>query len=228
MSDLQMTAAGVEGRLISPVGEGRFRSPLLGRFNLMNLLQAVGVLLQQQLPLSVLLEAIGRFGGVPGRMERVILNGVDAANLPLVLVDYAHTPDGLDNALSAARPFCAGRLICVFGCGGDRDPGKRPEMAKEAEKRADYVIVTDDNPRTEQPERIVSDISAGFTQAGRWQVIHDRAQAIAEAVGMANEDDLVLIAGKGHEAYQEIRGQKLPFSDAEQVRHLLNLNGGVA
>jgi UDP-N-acetylmuramoyl-L-alanyl-D-glutamate--2,6-diaminopimelate ligase len=116
----------------------------------------------------------------------------------------------------------------VFGCGGDRDPGKRPEMAKEAEKRADYVIVTDDNPRTEQPERIVSDISAGFTQAGRWQVIHDRAQAIAEAVGMANEDDLVLIAGKGHEAYQEIRGQKLPFSDAEQVRHLLNLNGGVA
>jgi UDP-N-acetylmuramoyl-L-alanyl-D-glutamate--2,6-diaminopimelate ligase len=144
------------------------------------------------------------------------------------VVDYAHTPDALANALEALRPHTRGRLICVFGCGGDRDPGKRPEMAKEAEKRADYVIVTDDNPRTEQPERIVSDISAGFTQAGRWQVIHDRAQAIAEALGMANEDDLVLIAGKGHEAYQEIRGQKLPFSDAEQVRHLLNLNGGVA
>ena len=176
MSDLQMTAAGVEGRLISPLGEGRFRSPLLGRFNLMNLLQAVGVLLQQQLPLPVLLEAIGRFGGVPGRMERVILNGVDAANLPPVLVDYAHTPDGLDNALSAARPFCVGRLICVFGCGGDRDRGKRPQMAAIAARLADRVVVTSDNPRTEDPQQILDDVVAGFRPVAIcwWRVIEPR------------------------------------------------------
>ena len=223
MSDLQMTAAGVEGRLISPVGEGRFRSPLLGRFNLMNLLQAVGVLLQQQLPLPVLLEAIGRFGGVPGRMERVILNGVDAANLPPVLVDYAHTPDGLSNALSAARPFCTGRLICVFGCGGDRDRGKRPQMAAIAARLADRVVVTSDNPRTEDPQQILDDVVAGIPAGSDSLVEGDRAKAIASAIAEAEPNDLVLVAGKGHEDYQILGTEKVHFDDREEAERALRL-----
>ena len=223
MSDLRMTAAGVEGRLISPVGEGRFRSPLLGRFNLMNLLQAVGVLLQQQLPLPVMLEAIGRFGGVPGRMERVILNGVDAGNLPPVLVDYAHTPDGLDNALSAARPFCAGRLICVFGCGGDRDRGKRPQMAAIAARLSDRVVVTSDNPRTEDPQQILDDVVAGIPAGSDLLVEGDRAKAIASAIAEAEANDLVLVAGKGHEDYQILGTEKVHFDDREEAERALRL-----
>ena len=224
MSDLQMTAAGVEGRLISPVGEGRFRSPLLGRFNLMNLLQAVGVLLQQQLPLPVLLEAIGRFGGVPGRMERVILNGVDAANLPPVLVDYAHTPDGLDNALSAARPFCTGRLICVFGCGGDRDRGKRPQMAAIAARLADRVWWS---PPTTPAPRILSRSWMTWWRGFRpvaiclWRA--DRAKAIASAIAEAEPNDLVLVAGKGHEDYQILGTEKVHFDDREEAERALRL-----
>jgi len=144
------------------------------------------------------------------------------------VVDYAHTPDALSNALSALRPHVSGRLICVFGCGGDRDSGKRPEMAREAEQLADAVIVTDDNPRGESPEAIVGDILTGFDRREQVTVIHDRAEAIQRAIAQAGPDDLVLVAGKGHEAYQEIAGQKLPFSDTEQVRHCLKLNGGVA
>jgi UDP-N-acetylmuramoyl-L-alanyl-D-glutamate--2,6-diaminopimelate ligase len=159
----------------------------------------------------------------PGRLER--FTGADGRH---VIVDYAHTPDALANALAALRPHAKGKLICVFGCGGDRDSGKRPEMAAEAEKVADTVIVTDDNPRSEDPAAIADDIVRGFSPQASWRVIHDRASAIAEAIAMAGPEDLVLIAGKGHEAWQEVAGQKLPFSDAEQVRHHLNLNGGVA
>ena len=222
MTELQMTGAGVEGRLISPVGEGRFRSPLLGRFNLMNLLQAVGVLLQQQLPLPVLLEAIGRFGGVPGRMERVIVDGVNDEVLPPVLVDYAHTPDGLDNALSAARPFCTGRLICVFGCGGDRDRGKRPQMAAIAARLADRVVVTSDNPRTEDPQQILDDVVAGIPAGIDLVVEGDRAKAIAFAIAEAEADDLVLVAGKGHEDYQILGTEKVHFDDREEAEQALS------
>ena len=221
MTELQMTGAGVEGRLISPVGEGRFRSPLLGRFNLMNLLQAVGVLLQQQLPLPVLLEAISRFGGVPGRMERVIVDGVNDEVLPPVLVDYAHTPDGLDNALSAARPFCTGRLICVFGCGGDRDRGKRPQMAAIAARLADRVVVTSDNPRTEDPLQILDDVVAGIPAGIDLVVEGDRAKAIALAIAEAEADDLVLVAGKGHEDYQILGTEKVHFDDREEAEQAL-------
>ncbi|GAB5479684.1 MAG: UDP-N-acetylmuramoyl-L-alanyl-D-glutamate--2,6-diaminopimelate ligase [Marinobacter nauticus] len=223
LKEFTPTASGFRARVDGQWGEFDLTVPLLGSFNASNVLAALATVLTLGVPVERAVSVVRELSPPPGRLER--FTGSTGKH---VVVDYAHTPDALANALEALRPHTRGRLICVFGCGGDRDPGKRPEMAKEAEKRADYVIVTDDNPRTEQPERIVSDISAGFTQAGRWQVIHDRAQAIAEALGMANEDDLVLIAGKGHEAYQEIRGQKLPFSDAEQVRHLLNLNGGVA
>ena len=219
--DLAMTSQGVTGRLISPRGDGLFSSPLLGRFNLMNLLQAVGVLLQQDLPLPLLLEAIASFRGVPGRMERVVVKGAEASALPAVLVDYAHTPDGLDNALAAARPFCNGRLICVFGCGGDRDRGKRPQMAAIAARHADRVVVTSDNPRTEDPQRILDDVVAGIPSGTDLMVEGDRAVAIASAIADAAADDLVLVAGKGHEDYQILGTEKVHFDDREEAEQAL-------
>ena len=224
MTDLTMTAAGVQGRLISPAGDGLFTSPLLGRFNLMNLLQAVGVLVQQQLPLAVLLDAVSRFGGVPGRMERVIVNGMPQdVTVPTVLVDYAHTPDGLENALSAARPFCAARLICVFGCGGDRDRGKRPQMAAIAARLADRVVVTSDNPRTESAQAILDDVVAGIPGGTDLLVEGDRAVAIAAAISQAASGDLVLVAGKGHEDYQILGTEKVHFDDREEAEKSLLL-----
>ena len=221
MVDLAMTSQGVTGRLISPRGDGLFSSPLLGRFNLMNLLQAVGVLLQQDLPLPLLLEAIASFRGVPGRMERVVVKGAEASALPAVLVDYAHTPDGLDNALAAARPFCNRRLICVFGCGGDRDRGKRPQMAAIAARHADRVVVTSDNPRTEDPQRILDDVVAGIPSGTDLMVEGDRAVAIASAIADAGADDLVLVAGKGHEDYQILGTEKVHFDDREEAEQAL-------
>ena len=216
MVDLKMTGHGVEGRLLSPVGEGQFHSPLLGRFNLMNLLQAVGALLQQGLPLAPLLEAVSGFGGVPGRMERVLVPAVDGVVLPTVLVDYAHTPDGLENALAASRPFTEGQLVCVFGCGGDRDRGKRPQMAAIAARLADRVVITSDNPRTEDPQRILDDIQSGLPAGTDHMVEVNRALAIAAAIAEASPQDLVLVAGKGHEDYQILGTEKVHFDDREQ------------
>ena len=221
MVDLVMTGHGVEGRLLSPSGEGQFRSPLLGRFNLMNLLQALGALLQQGLPLGPLLEAIGCFGGVPGRMERVLVPGADTAALPTVLVDYAHTPDGLENALAASRPFTNGRLVCVFGCGGDRDRGKRPQMAAIAARLADRVVITSDNPRTEDPQRILNDVQTGLPAGTDHMVEANRAVAIAAAIAEASPQDLVLVAGKGHEDYQILGTEKVHFDDREQSEQAL-------
>ena len=221
IEDLTMAASGMAGSLITPVGSGSFRSPLVGRFNLMNLLQAVGVLAQQGLPLAPLLEALASFGGVPGRMERVLATGgVEGA--PAVLVDYAHTPDGLENALTACRPFTAGRLICVFGCGGDRDRSKRPLMGAIAARLADAVVVTSDNPRTEDPGRILEDVVAGIPAEAAARVEPDRAAAIALAIATAGPDDLVLIAGKGHEDYQILGSEKVHFDDREEARSCLN------
>lgn len=168
MRDLVVGADGVSGTLVSPLGSGPFCSPLVGRFNLMNLLEAVGALLQQGLDLAPLLAAIDSFRGVPGRMERVVLAGGAGTDLPAVLVDYAHTPDGLENALAACRPFCSGRLICVFGCGGDRDRGKRPQMAAIAARLADRVVVTSDNPRTEDPSASSTTWWPAFPPAPTW------------------------------------------------------------
>ena len=221
--DLDMTGQGVTGLLITPAGSGRFHSPLLGRFNLMNLLQAVGVLLQQGLPLSRLLEAIDSFRGVPGRMERVLLSGSEAMQLPTVLVDYAHTPDGLENALMAARPFVEGKLICVFGCGGDRDRGKRPQMAAISARLADRLVVTSDNPRTEDPQQILDDVVAGVPAGSDLLVTADRATAIARAVAEASINDLVLIAGKGHEDYQILGSEKIHFDDCEEAEKALQI-----
>ena len=223
MTDLEMTGSGVRGRLRTPLGEGAFQSPLLGRFNLMNLLQAVGALQQQGLPLPRLLHSIASFRGVPGRMERVALEGVDLSGLPTVLVDYAHTPDGLESALAAARPFTGARLICVFGCGGDRDRGKRPQMAEIAARLADRVVVTSDNPRTEDPAQILNDVVSGIPQGIDLLVEGDRASAIATAIAGANPADLVLVAGKGHEDYQILGTEKIHFDDREEAEKALRL-----
>lgn len=156
-------------------------------------------------------------------MERVVLAGGDGTGLPAVLVDYAHTPDGLENALAACRPFCAGRLICVFGCGGDRDRGKRPQMAAIAARLADRVVVTSDNPRTEDPQRILDDVVAGIPTGTDLVVEGDRAAAIAAGIAAAATDDLVLIAGKGHEDYQILGTNKIHFDDREEAVKALRL-----
>ena len=220
MEQLQFSADGVSGVLVSPAGRGPFRSALLGRFNLMNQLQAVGALLQQGVPLVPLLEALADFRGVPGRMERVGVAGAEG-RLPAVLVDYAHTPDGLESALNACRPFAAGRLICVFGCGGDRDRSKRPQMGAIAARLADQLVLTSDNPRTEDPQRILDDVVAGIPAGTALTVEGDRATAIAAAIATAAPDDLVLIAGKGHEDYQILGTTKIHFDDREEAEKAL-------
>ena len=204
-------------------GEFEVAVPLLGNFNASNVLASLMTVLALGVPLDSAIAACAHLAPPPGRLER--FSGADGKQ---VVVDYAHTPDALANALAALRLHVKGRLVCVFGCGGDRDRGKRAEMAREAEKRADLVIVTDDNPRSESPVQIVDDIVQGFSGSEHYRVVHDRAEAIASAINLAGPEDLVLIAGKGHEDYQEIQGQKLSFSDAEQVRQCLHLNGGVA
>ncbi|KAA1173121.1 UDP-N-acetylmuramoyl-L-alanyl-D-glutamate--2,6-diaminopimelate ligase [Marinobacter salinexigens] len=197
--------------------------PLMGSFNASNVLAAMATVLALGVPVDRIQQAVTRLAPPPGRLERF-----SSAEGIRVVVDYAHTPDALANALAALRSHTSGKLICVFGCGGDRDSGKRPEMAAEAEMLADVVIVTDDNPRGEDPAAIAADIFAGFSSGSSVALVHDRAEAIRRAIAMATPEDLVLIAGKGHESYQEIAGQKLHFSDAEQVRLGLNLTGGVA
>lgn len=219
-SELVYGANGVQGRLHTPLGSIPFMLPLVGQFNLSNLLAAVGAALHLGVTLSQVGECLPQFGGVPGRMERVVVHPEQAVS---VIVDYAHTPDSLQNALRAARPFVAGRLICVFGCGGDRDRTKRPQMGKIAYELADLAIVTSDNPRTEDPQRILADILAGIpAQLPAEQVVCDRAAAIRAAIAQAQPGDCVLIAGKGHEDYQILGTEKIHFDDREQAREALS------
>jgi UDP-N-acetylmuramoyl-L-alanyl-D-glutamate--2,6-diaminopimelate ligase len=192
-------------------------TPLLGRFNVDNLLAVAGVLRALDWPLADVAAMLPRLSPVGGRMSRV--GGRDGQ--PLVVVDYAHTPDALQQALASLREHTPGRLACVFGCGGERDAGKRPQMAAIAQAGADRVIVTDDNPRHEDGDRIVADILAGFTRPDEVQVQRDRALAIADALRGAGAGDVILIAGKGHEPYQEVAGVKHPFDDLLVARGLL-------
>jgi len=185
------------------------RSPLLGRFNVDNLLVAAGVLMALGHGAADIARVLGTLQPIPGRMNRF---GGGAA-LPLVVVDYSHKPDPLEQALQSLRGHLAGELVCVFGCGGERDAGKRPQMAAIAEAQADRVIVTDDNPRRENGDAIVADILAGFARPDAVTVERDRGRAIARAIGEAGPGDIVLIAGKGHEPYQEIDGVQHAFDD---------------
>ncbi|MCG8707491.1 UDP-N-acetylmuramoyl-L-alanyl-D-glutamate--2,6-diaminopimelate ligase [Brenneria sp. 4F2] len=199
-------------------GHGEIESRLIGAFNVSNLLLALATLLSLGYPLSQLIMAGSHLQPVCGRMETF-----HAEDRPMVLVDYAHTPDALEKALEAARLHCKGQLWCVFGCGGDRDKGKRPLMAAVAEQLADRVVVTDDNPRSEAPSAIINDILSGLLDAGRVQVIHGRAEAVTSAVMQAKAKDVVLVAGKGHEDYQLIGNNRLDYSDRITVARLLGV-----
>lgn len=214
--DAQFDDQGVRAKLITPRGEGSLRSSLLGRFNLSNLLAVVGTLLGLDYPLDEILKLLPRLQGPVGRMQR--LGGV---NQPLVVVDYAHTPDALEKVLEALRPHVQGQLHCLFGCGGDRDRGKRPLMAAVVERLADGVLVTDDNPRSESPEQIFDDIRAGFVAPEAVRFMHGRGQAIAQLIASASPADVLLLAGKGHEDYQEINGERQPFSDLDEAAKAL-------
>ena len=215
---LNYQATGVSGILHTPEGEIPFNSPLVGQFNLANLLAAVGTALYLGLELPLITSSLTQFNGVPGRMERVQLDENQDIS---VIVDYAHTPDSLENLLIAARPFITGKMICVFGCGGDRDRQKRPLMGQIVAKLADLAVVTSDNPRTEDPQRILDDIIAGIPDTVTPLVICDRATAIANAITQAQPGDGVLIAGKGHEDYQILGTEKIHFDDREQAREAL-------
>lgn len=207
------------------VSEGGQQLPLqttlIGQYNISNLLGVIGAMRALGVPLDAAVRACERLGPVPGRMERLLSPGQ-----PLVAVDYAHTPDALEKALQALRPLAAqrgGQLWCVFGCGGDRDAGKRPLMGAAAQHHADRVVVTSDNPRSEDPAAILHQILLGTIAGATVHAEPDRAAAIAQVLAQAAPADVVLIAGKGHEAWQEIAGVKRPFSDLEHARAALQL-----
>jgi UDP-N-acetylmuramoyl-L-alanyl-D-glutamate--2,6-diaminopimelate ligase len=202
-------ALGLEFAMRTPWGRAHVHSPLLGRFNVANLLGVAACLGALGEALSRIVEALEALQPVRGRMSGL---GGDH-DLPLLVVDYAHTPDALEQALTSLRAHCAGRLICVFGCGGERDAGKRPQMGAIAERMADLAIVTDDNPRGEDGDAIVAGILTGFARPQRALVERDRAVAIARALEHAGRGDVVLIAGKGHEDTQDVGGVKRPIDD---------------
>jgi UDP-N-acetylmuramoyl-L-alanyl-D-glutamate--2,6-diaminopimelate ligase len=194
----------------SPFGQARFASPLLGEFNLYNLLAVLGTLLLADVPFADAIESLKALTPVPGRMQTLRRPGA-----PLVVVDYAHNPPALESVLTALRAHVptGGRLWCVFGCGGERDAAKRPVMGELAARLADRVVVTDDNPRGEEPAAIAAAILAGIAQADGVELIHDRAKAIGHAVASADVRDVVLVAGKGAERFQVVGSQRRPFSD---------------
>ena len=215
-TNIELHAQGVRAHLHTPWGEADIDSPLLGKFNLGNLLSVIAVIGAQGFTLEQVLPLITHLEPAPGRMQSVTVD--QAAQEIQVIVDYAHTPDALDNTLNAIHQHKAGRVWTVFGCGGDRDKTKRQQMGKIAERLSDYVIVTNDNPRSEDPSSIASEIVRGMKHPSGCLVIADRAQAIDFAVQQAKAGDIVLIAGKGHEDYQIFATQTLPFSDSKHAR----------
>jgi len=216
-SAIETTTSGLRFHLATPWGEGAIETRLLGRFNVSNLLAVAACLGRLGFTFDAIQGALAILDPVSGRMNRI---GGDNA-LPLVVVDYAHTPDALEQALTSLRAHVHGTLVCVFGCGGERDAGKRPQMGAIAEALADIVIVTDDNPRGEDGNAIVAEIVQGLENPGRATVERDRKKAIALAIHAAHAGDIVLIAGKGHEPYQEIGGVRYPFDDLAVARDVL-------
>ncbi|MFJ1302675.1 bifunctional UDP-N-acetylmuramoyl-L-alanyl-D-glutamate--2,6-diaminopimelate ligase MurE/UDP-N-acetylmuramoyl-tripeptide--D-alanyl-D-alanine ligase MurF [Pseudomonadota bacterium AL_CKDN230030165-1A_HGKHYDSX7] len=228
--DLQATSHGQVFTLVTPEGEAQIVTRLLGKHNISNLLLVGGMLLKLGWPLSQVARELAGAAPVDGRLQAVPMPALPqmspATSGPLVVVDYAHTPDALARALAALRPLAqarGGSLTCLFGCGGDRDAGKRPEMGRIAADLADRIVVTSDNPRSESPQAIIDQVLAGVPRATRAVPQVDRARAILQTLWAANADDVVLLAGKGHETYQEIAGRKLPFDDREWARVALLL-----
>lgn len=206
-SALQLHDAGLSMQVVTSQGEALLTAPVLGRFNAYNVLATLATLLALKINLQDAVAAIAKIKPVLGRMQQF-----GGGELPLVVVDYAHSPDALEKVLSTLKEQAQGQLICVFGCGGDRDAGKRPLMGAVASKLANTVIVTADNPRSEDPIAIINAIVSGMSK--NFAVEPDRAIAINQAIQLAKQGDIVLIAGKGHENYQEIAGVKTPFDDA--------------
>ena len=200
---------GSQVRISSSWGDGEFQLPLPGDFNVANAVIVLAAMLRHGIPVAQACTTLEAVSAPPGRMERV----PSGDGLPSVYIDYAHTPEAIDVALRALRQHCTGRLWCVFGCGGDRDAGKRPQMGRVAERRADEVIVTNDNPRSELPAAIIDDILQGLAATDRVTVIEDRAAAIGWAIDNAQPEDVILVAGKGHEDYQLIGADRIDFSD---------------
>jgi UDP-N-acetylmuramyl-tripeptide synthetase len=218
---IAMGGGGIALSVATPWGRGAVETRVVGEFNAHNLLGVLAVLLDSGIAFDAALGALSALTPPPGRMQRF---GGDGK--PLVIVDYAHTPDALEKALLALRPAVAstGELICVFGCGGDRDKGKRPQMGQIAATLADRIVVTTDNPRSEDPAEIASAIVHGIrqTNARRYRIELDRGAAILSAIAAARSADVVLIAGKGHETYQEVKDVRVPFADAEQAASALS------
>lgn len=216
------TEQGSDISITSSWGDGRFSLPLPGDFNVANAVLVLALLLNRGVSLDAACEVMSRVSAPPGRMQRVAAAG------PAVYIDYAHTPIAIEAALRALRAHCRGKLWCVFGCGGDRDTGKRPQMGAAAERYGDHVVVTTDNPRSEDAAAIINDIVAGLSQQDARTVIEDRAAAIAWAIDNAADNDVVLVAGKGHENYQEIAGQRTRFSDYAVAESALAAREGAA
>ncbi len=210
------TKKGIQAELSGHWGTVQLDCELLGAFNLSNVLAVLGVAIAMGHDIEDVCQAITGLKAITGRMQTYSVEG-----FPSVIVDYAHTPDALANALQALKLHCEGTIWCVFGCGGDRDAGKRPMMAEVAEKYADKIVITDDNPRSEDAQQIVSNILSGFHSKENVQVIHERSKAIEHCIGLASDKDMVLVAGKGHEDYQEIAGRRLPYSDIDVVENHL-------
>ncbi len=214
--DIRHTDHGLAFTLHAPQGQLAIETALVGRYNIANLLAVAGVLLAAGLPFAELEQRLSGLQPPAGRMQRL-----GGSGRPLVVIDYAHSPDALDNALQALREVArerGGRLVCVFGCGGDRDHGKRPQMGEIATRLADRVVLTSDNPRSESPQAIIDEIRAGAPLA---EVVVDRRRAITAAIAGAAQRDVILLAGKGHEAYQEVAGAFHPFSDRNEAETTL-------
>lgn len=207
-SNVQYTTHGISANIESPWGKGELNANLFGHFNLSNLLAVITLMASNGLSFEHVLRVVSSIKPVAGRMELLKKPGV-----PTVIVDYAHTPDALNKALTAIRSHNCAKIWCLFGCGGDRDKGKRPEMGKIAEQFADYVIITNDNPRHEEAEQIAMQILDGMCHPEKVHVLLDREKAIHYAISQANEKDVILVAGKGHENYQQVGDEKIPFSD---------------
>jgi UDP-N-acetylmuramoyl-L-alanyl-D-glutamate--2,6-diaminopimelate ligase len=216
-TDVQHGLDGIQFSLPTTKGHLAVRSPLIGRHNVYNLLAGIAVAIALDLDATAIMRGIAQLHQVPGRLERV-----DAGQDFYVFVDYAHTPTALEQVLRLVRAETPGRLITVFGCGGDRDTGKRPLMGQVATSLSDYTIITSDNPRTEDPQRIIEDIVRGIETTSSCKTLVDRRQAITEAMAIARRRDTVVIAGKGHEDYQIIGRTRLHFDDREVARAVLH------
>jgi len=206
---------GTSADIYTPWGNGKLHTPLFGKFNISNLLSVITLLGIMEINFSDILNYVSQLKNITGRMQVIPL-----PNQSRAVIDYAHTPDALEKTLKTLREHCQGNIWCVFGCGGDRDKTKRPKMGRIAETLADFVILTDDNPRTENPLDIIAEIKSGIKNKKSVVTEHDRRRAIKHAINCAKPNDVILIAGKGHETYQEIGHERFPFSDELEVKLL--------